>query len=158
MEVRYFDSHRSLLALVDHDISYSRFNNIQLLGNWRFEHLFTVNASYDYRRTPSLSTRNAMIGQQVSGLDELMEIYSEDELRDLAEDRTGTSEVYSLGLSRPLFQRFQASADISMMQLSGTPESGGVAATPAEAVPSPTALTALPRCRTPITSFITISS
>ncbi len=130
MEVRYFDNHRSLLALVDHDISYSRFNNIQLLGNWRFEHLFTVNASYDYRRTPSLSTRNAMIGQQVSGLDELMEIYSEDELRDLAEDRTGTSEVYSLGLSRPLFQRFQASADISMMQLSGTPESGGVAAVP----------------------------
>ena len=53
-----------------------------------------------------------------------------DEIGQLAQDRTAESDAYTLSASRPLGERWQWSVDIGSLTLSGTPASGGVAATP----------------------------
>jgi tetratricopeptide (TPR) repeat protein len=129
-ELRYFDTARSLVSLIDYDISYSEINSFVMLGNWAFPNRVTLNAMADFRKSPMLTTRNALIGQGDTTLDELVVLFGEDEVRQLARDRTGELQTYSLGVSLPLFDRFQLNTDLSMVDYTGTFESGGVLAVP----------------------------
>jgi tetratricopeptide (TPR) repeat protein len=129
-ELRYFDDSRSLIMLVDYDVSYSEMNSFVTLGNWAFPNRLTLNAMIDFRKSPLLTTRNALIGQSVSSIEELLVLFGEDEIRQLAKDRTGDLQTYSLGLSAPLFDRFQLNADATMTNYDGTLASGGVPAIP----------------------------
>ncbi len=129
-ELRYFDDQFSVIGMLDYDVSYGVLNSVMLLGNWRFDNLLTLNATLDMRKSPYLMTRNAMIGQQVENFSELLDIYTEDELRALAEDRASDVRTVTLGLGRPLFDRFQINADVTLSDFSGTPASGGVAEMP----------------------------
>jgi tetratricopeptide (TPR) repeat protein len=129
-ELRYFDDVRSLIMLADYDISYGEMNSFVTLGNWAFPNRMTLNAMIDFRKSPLLMTRNALIGQPVSTIEELLQIFGEDEIRQLAEDRTGDLQTYSLGLSVPLFDRFQINADTTLVNYEGTPASGGVPGIP----------------------------
>jgi hypothetical protein len=125
-ELRYFDERFSLIGMLDYDVSYSVLNSVVLLGNWRFDNLLTLNATLDLRKSPYLMTRNAMIGQPVDDFGQLLDIYTENELRALAEDRAADVRTVTLGMGRPLFDRFQINADVTMTEFSGTPASGGV--------------------------------
>lgn len=125
-ELRYYDEHRSLVSLVDYDVSYGALNSFVVLGNWGFDNRLTLNAMIDYRKSPVLTTRNALIGQPVATIQELLTLFGQDEIRILAEDRTGDLYTYSFGLSAPLFERFQINADVTRMDYSGTDASGGV--------------------------------
>lgn len=125
-ELRYYDEHRSLVSLLDYDMSYGALNSFVVLGNWAFDNRVTLNAMVDYRKSPVLTTRNALIGQPVATVQELFALFGEDEIRTLAEDRTGDLYTYSFGLSVPLFERFQINADVTRMDYSGTDASGGV--------------------------------
>ena len=129
-ELRYFDEARSLIMLVDYDLAYSEINSFVTLGNWAFPNRMTLNAMIDFRKSPLLTTRNALIGQGVSSIDELLLIFREEEIRELARDRTGDMQTYSLGVSAPLFDRFQINADATMVNYDGTVASGGVPAVP----------------------------
>jgi hypothetical protein len=129
-ELRYFDDVRSLIMLADYDTSYGEMNSFVTLGNWAFPNRMTLNAMVDFRKSPLLMTRNALIGQPVSTIEELLQIFGEDEIRQLAEDRTGDLQTYSLGLSVPLFDRFQINADSTLVNYEGTSASGGVPGVP----------------------------
>jgi tetratricopeptide (TPR) repeat protein len=129
-ELRYFDEARSLIMLVDYDLAYSEINSFVTLGNWAFPNRMTLNAMIDFRKSPLLTTRNALIGQGVSSIDELLLIFREEEIRQLARDRTGDIQTYSLGVSAPLFDRFQINGDATMVNYDGTVASGGVPAVP----------------------------
>jgi len=125
------DERRSLVGLVDYDVGYGELNTVLLLGTWRFENRLTFNALIDQRRGSVLTTRNALIGQPVERLDELMPAFTEDEIRQLALDRTAVTRSVTLGVSRPLAQRFQVNADFTLTETDATVASGGVAAIPA---------------------------
>ena len=129
-ELRYFDDARSLVMLADYDISYSELNSFVTLGNWAFDNRVTLNAMIDFRKGPLLTTSNALIGQPVSTMEELRLIFGEEEIRRLARDRTDSLQTWSLGVSTPLFERFQVNADATMIRSEGTRASGGVAAVP----------------------------
>jgi len=129
-EVRYYDDARSLITLLDYDVSFGEVNSFVMLGNWAFANRVTLNARVDTRKTPLLTTRNALIGQPFTTLDELVESLGEEQVRQLARDRTGDMQTYSLGVSSPLFDRFQVNADLTMLNYSGTPASGNVPAIP----------------------------
>ena len=130
-EVRFMDETKSLVGLVDYDIGYGELNTVLLLGTWRFENRLTFNALIDQRRGSVLTTRNALIGQPVENLGELMPAFTEDEIRQLALDRTAVTRSVTLGVSRPLAQRFQVNADVTLTETDATVASGGVAAIPA---------------------------
>jgi tetratricopeptide (TPR) repeat protein len=129
-EARYFDPVRSLLAFVDYDISYDALNTMVLLGTWTLPERTTINASVDYRKSPVLTTTNALQGQTVPDLDELLNSLSEDEIRQLAEDRTADVTTLTLGASHPFSDRFQISGDVTTSRVSGTNSSGGVEGIP----------------------------
>jgi tetratricopeptide (TPR) repeat protein len=129
-EARYADERRSLVGLIDYDTSYSELTAAVLLGSWRFENRMVANLLLDERKSPVLTTRNALIGQSVSDIEELMLLYNEDEIRRLARDRTASTHTVTVGISSPFAQRFQVNADVTTTQTDATEASGNVAAIP----------------------------
>jgi hypothetical protein len=129
-EVRYFSPSRSFFSLVDYDTSYHELNLLLITANLTFPDKTTLNLSIDSRMSPILTTSNALQGQGVETVAILLDTYSEDEIRKLAEDRTATLRTYTVGLSRPLHEKLQISVDAAFSRMAGTKASGGVEASP----------------------------
>jgi len=123
-EARYFERNRSLLAFLDYDISYASLNTFIFLGTWRLEDNTTINASLDYRNSPILTTTNALQGQPVRKLSDLNDLFSENQIRQLAEDRTAKSTSATLGASHPFSEKFQLDGDVTVSKLSDSKDSG----------------------------------
>jgi hypothetical protein len=130
-EVRMYRPGLTLVGRIDYDLYYQSLNDVLMLATFALPGQWTASVNLDRRASPSLTTRNAMIGQPVQEFDELFGLYSPEEIEQLAEDRTAEAQAYSVALSRPLGERWQWSVDVSSMTLGATPESGGVGATPA---------------------------
>lgn len=128
-EIRYFETNRSFLSLLDYDTSYDVLNTLLFLGNLTLPDKTSFNFVFEQRKSPILTTSNALQGQTVATVSELLTLFSEDEIRSLAKDRTPDSRSITLGVSRPLDSRFQISGDVTVTNLSDTPASGGVPAT-----------------------------
>jgi tetratricopeptide (TPR) repeat protein len=128
-EFRYFGANQSLWGMLDYDTLFKEIGSAYLHGSWRFANRLTLHGSLDRRRSPFLSTGNAIIGQPVASFAELAVIFSEDELRQLGIDRTSIATTFSLGVSHSLTPRLQISADVNQTDVDGTPASGGVEAT-----------------------------
>ncbi len=125
-EVRYFQPGRTVVALVDYDTHFRALNNALLLATFALPGRWTVTANLDQRKSPSLSLRNALIGQTTSSFDELLRLLPRDEIQQLALDRTADSKLYSLSIGRPFGERWQWTLDFSSFNTAGTPASGGV--------------------------------
>jgi len=126
-EARFNYSKGSYFSLLDYDVSYSRLNTFLFVGNWLFSGNKTINLSADYRQTPSLSTSNALIGQSIGSISELLSTMSEDDVRALALDRTAGAYSLSLGGATPLNDKYQLSGTVTVSEQTGTEASGGVA-------------------------------
>ncbi len=129
MEARYFHLNRSLFALVDYDTSYSELNTFLISANIKLSAITTANMFLDIRRSPILTTSNALQGQTAGTLNNLLQTLSEDEIRALALDRTARSRSLLVGITRELSKKLQISGDVTVSELTGTPASGGVEAT-----------------------------
>ena len=134
-ELRYFDPKRSLFSLVDYDIHYSSLNTFMLQGNWTLEDETRLYMNLDYRNSPILSTTNALSGQTdsvtnlpIETIEDLQGQYTDDEIYDLAVDRTAKTSTISFGASRPLYPTLQLSGDVTITSTGDTPASGGVEA------------------------------
>jgi tetratricopeptide (TPR) repeat protein len=125
-EVRYFRPGRTVVALADYDTHFQELNNALLLATFALPDRWTVTANVDRRKSPSLSLRNALIGQTVTSFDELLRLLPLSEIEQLAVDRTANSNLYSLSVSRPFGERWQWTLDYSQFDTAGTPASGGV--------------------------------
>jgi hypothetical protein len=129
-EAHYLDDKRSLTSMVDYDYDYGELNTALVLATWRFDNRLTLTGLVDVRTSPVLTTRNALIGQPVTTIEELLRVLTEDELQQLARDRTADSTTMTLGFAKPLFERFQINADITVTEIGGTIGSFGVPALP----------------------------
>jgi hypothetical protein len=128
-QLRWLGRRGFALALADYDVSYATLNSAMLIGNWRVTDATSLSLLGDVRKSPALTTYNALQGQPVDDFDELLDLFDEDEIRDLAEDRTATSRMVTLGASHQLGERWQIGCDLTLSNLSDTEESAGVAAT-----------------------------
>jgi tetratricopeptide (TPR) repeat protein len=127
-EVHYFKPGRTLVALVDYDIHFQDLNSALLLGTLELPGRWTLTANLDHRKSPPLTLRNSLIGQPVENFDELMKLFTVDELEQLARDRTADADLYSVSISRPFGERWQWTVDYASFTSNGTPASGGVEA------------------------------
>jgi hypothetical protein len=127
-ELRYFDERRTMTTMVDYDIDFNELNMLLMLGTWRLQNRITLSLLLDQRKSPILTTRNALIGQPVETIREMLLVWTEDEVRELARDRTAESKTMTLGLATPLGERFQLNFDMTTAEIDGTVASGGVAA------------------------------
>lgn len=127
-ELRYSQANRSLFALLDYDIYFNVLNTFFVFGNWILPDSTSFNITVDFRKSPILTTSNALQGQAVGDVSGLLSLFSKDEIKQLAKDRTADSRTYTVGVTRPINRMLQVSGDITMTNLSGTPASGGVLA------------------------------
>ncbi len=129
-EVRWFTPGRTIVGLFDYDYDYSVVNMALLLGTFELPGQYTLTGSVDRHKSPYLTTRNALSGQPVESLSELVDLFGESAVRSLAEDRTADADTVSISVSHPLGTRFQWTADASATRISDLPASGGVEAIP----------------------------
>jgi hypothetical protein len=129
-ELRFAQSDMTVFSLVDYDISYSQVNIALLSGNYFFPDQSTFNFSVDYRTSPILTTTSALQGQPVTSIQDLLGLFTEDQVRQLAVDRTATMSSASIGASHPFSDKLQVSVDAMVTDISGTIASGGVDAAP----------------------------
>jgi len=131
LEARYLDDRRSVTGMFDFDINYEELNAALVLGTWRFPNRITVSALFDMRMSPFLTTRNALIGQPITTVEELLLVWTVEEIERLALDRTSRSVTTTIGIAKPIGERFHLNADITTTEIDATVASAGVAAMPA---------------------------
>jgi SPOR domain len=129
-EIRYFDANLSGFGVVDYDIYYSELNLATLSSSYVFENRATTSFTVDYRRSPILSINDALIGQSVSRVSDLVAAFTPEELRQIALDRTAISKSATLSATYPLDERYQIGADYTISHLTGTTASAGVEGLP----------------------------
>lgn len=128
-EVRYSYSRGSFFTLVDYDIYHGQLNTILSTGSLLLPDRTMLNLSFDYRQSPILTTSNALIGQTVvRDLDALRNIFTMQELKQLAEDRSAISKTVTFSVTHPLTEKLQIAGDVTWAKLEDTEASGGVEA------------------------------
>lgn len=128
-ELSYFKDSLSMYSLIDYDIFFNALNAFLVSGSYSTQSAQRFSWSLNYRKSPYVGTRNALIGQSVDSFSELQNLFiTDEEILDLALDRTLTSKTASLQFSQPINSTFDFSSSITYMNLSGAPESGGVPA------------------------------
>ncbi|VAW61958.1 hypothetical protein MNBD_GAMMA08-2044 [hydrothermal vent metagenome] len=113
-EIRYFHPRRTLFSLIDYDIKFGELNTLLAIGNWQFENRIQLNATVDIRKSPFLTTSNALLGSGLTTVDELLQTITEDEIVALAKAQTVTSKSFILGINSPLNDQYQISADVTL--------------------------------------------
>ena len=131
IEGRYLASWASLVAIVDYDTFYRSLNTGSLLGTVQLPARWSLSFDAERRNSPVLTTRNALIGQPDTTLAQLEQVFTVQEIFQLARDRTPYTTDYSLTATRPLGQRFQFSSTVSATETGASPASGGVDEQPA---------------------------
>jgi tetratricopeptide (TPR) repeat protein len=128
-EIRYFDDHRSLYTLVDYDISYNLTNIAMVQGSWQTAGQTTFSLLLDRRRAPTLSTNNALYNGTVTAMTpvpttikQLLNTFSEDQIRTLAEDATAVAYQAQLGVTTPLNATWQLGADFGLTNIGALPQ------------------------------------
>jgi tetratricopeptide (TPR) repeat protein len=129
-ELHYAGEKGNITGIVDYDLGYGELNSILGLGAWRLNSGATVSGLIDIRNSPILTTRNALIGQPAATIEDLLLVWTEDEIRQLAADRTAQARTVTVGISQPLGERFNLNADLSTTEIDATVASGGVDAIP----------------------------
>tara|TARA_R110001583_G_scaffold111338_1_gene260392 strand:- start:4105 stop:5841 length:1737 start_codon:yes stop_codon:yes gene_type:complete len=128
-ELSYFKDAVSVFSLVDYDIFFNELNALLFSGSYSTESAQRYSWSLNYRKNPYVGTRNALIGQSIDSFAELQNLFiNDEEILDLALDRTLTSKTASLQFFQPINERYDFSASITWMDLASAPESGGVPA------------------------------
>ena len=130
LQTRYSAAGRTAVVLVDYDIAFQQLNSATVIGNAKVGDSWVMGFDADHRRSPLLQLSNALIGQSATDLTALENQFTPSQIKQLALDRTATSNSYVLSASRPLGERWQFMVNLSALELSGTPASGAVAATP----------------------------
>ena len=129
-EVRYREGPVNVVGLVDYDISYNVLNTFLVNSTWVLDNEWRLNGVVRFGSLPYLTTRNALAGQTARSIDQLLDTYSEGQIRTLARNRTAQATSISAGVSIPLSERIDLSLDLSARQSDATEASGGVASIP----------------------------
>jgi len=127
-EFKYSNQGVSIFGLIDYDLYFSELNALMFSGSYVGDNSMRYNWAINQRKSPYISTRNALVGQASDSIEELQEtFFTDDEIFDSAVDRTLESTTATFQVSKPLNETFDLSSSITWMDISGAPESGGVA-------------------------------
>ena len=129
-EVQFQNNQFNFVGLFDYDASYNIVNTALLSAYWRFHDRISLHGRVRGGTAPFLTTRNAIVGQQVNTIRELFGTYTEGQIRRLARHRTADERFAAGGFSAAITERLQLRVDASYLEYSATVASGGVAAIP----------------------------
>lgn len=128
---QYFVPGRSVVSYVDYDTQYHSLNAAALLGTLQLPDRWLLTVDLERRNAPLLTTENALLGQVgIGSLPQLEQTYSQQQIFQLAKDRTPLLSSYIVSAMKQLGERFQVMFDVFVTRESTTPASGGVEAIP----------------------------
>ncbi len=125
-EARYFKDGKSLFAMVDYDLHFKELNLVMINSNWILSEKTTLYANFDYRKSPLLTSTNAIQGQGVENLSDLFTLYTDDEIFLIAAERTASIKTATFGLNKAISDKYRVSVDLTATDLTGTVSSAGV--------------------------------
>ena len=127
-ELRFRKDDFNAFGLIDYDIHHGQVNLALATLAYTAPDRSNISVTADYRRSPLLTTTNALIGQvglidalPFTDLRDLLLFYSPEELYELARDRTLTSKSLTMAYSKPLTEKLQANFDVTLTEISGSP-------------------------------------
>lgn len=129
-ELRYADAEKSAFLTVDYDTHFGELNAAIFNGSWTLPDKSTFRAAADYRKSPYLSTSNALVGQPFKTLFELLQENTLADAEKAAVDRTATYKSASVGYTRQISEKLQLNLDFTAVDIDGTIASFGVDAIP----------------------------
>ena len=128
---QYFVPGRSVVSYVDYDTQYHSLNAAVLLGTLQLPDRWQLTVDLERRNAPLLTTENALIGQVgIRTVAQLQQLYTQQEIDQLAKDRTPLFSSYIVSALKQLGERFQVMLDLFVTQEAATPATGGVEAIP----------------------------
>ncbi len=130
-EFEYRRGRGYLLGIIDYDLFYGDLNNFTTMGSFPYSEKLDFNLSYNFRNAPLLTTSNALVGQGVTSIEELKALFSDEEIYQLAEDRTSKGQNINIGSNYQIDNRRQLYLNFSYDSIEETIASGGVAETTA---------------------------
>lgn len=125
-EARYFDPIKAFFTLFDYDVFFKALDIFLFNGHWTLPTKTTLNLILDYRKSPLLTLNNSIIGQGVTKISDIEGSFTQDQLKQLAKDRTANSKSATFGITQDLKKNLQLTAEVSVSELEGTITSGGV--------------------------------
>lgn len=126
-ELRYRTQQRSFFAMLDYSTAFSEINYLMMVYNHYLSERSSIDVIADYRKSPFLTTTSSLQGQVgVSTLGDLTATLTEDEIEQLALDRTALYKSLTVMYTRPLSEKVEFNTDFSVSNLSGTDASAGV--------------------------------
>jgi len=119
-DFRYVDLSKFAFGNVDYDVRFARLNAAIFSGSWTLFDKSTVYGGADYRRTPYLSTWNALLNQPFTTLYDMLRYQTQtsEQLQQLVTDQTPIYKSAMLGFSHPLSDKLQIAADATIVSLS----------------------------------------
>ena len=119
---QYFVPGRSLVSYVDYDTQYHSLNAAVLLGTLQLPDRWQLTVDLERRNAPLLTTQNALIGQVgITTVPQLEQLYTQQQIDQLAKDRTPLLSSYIVSALKQLGERFQVMLDLFVTQESATP-------------------------------------
>jgi hypothetical protein len=129
-DLRYFDTHRTLYALVDYDVQFAALNAATLQGTYQLEDQTTLSMLLDDRKAPTLTTSNGLLQwgcasyvdyfagncQKTATTSPTVEL-----LRQAAEATTANSHQLAFDLSHPLGKSWQIALDARVSSVGALP-------------------------------------
>jgi len=129
MELRHFDRLITFYSILDYDTQYHLLNNLITNIRYQIQKKTQIGLHLDFRRSPLISTSNALQGQATTSLSELLQSANESEIKQLARDRTAKYAAVTSSVQYKFSKHVNFNNDYTISRFSSTPASGGVAAT-----------------------------
>lgn len=137
LEARVLKKRFNAFALIDYDVKFQTLNLGLVTFNYNFPDNSNFSLTADYRRSPLLTTSNALIGMfdtttnlPIFSLDGLQPFFTDPQIYQLARDRTLVTKSLTMSYSRPLSKKLQANLDFTMTDTGGTSATPATAGTP----------------------------
>lgn len=120
-ELRYRSETQSFFTMIDYSTAFGEINYLMMIYNRHLPDKASLDVIADYRKSPFLTTSSSLQGQLgASTLADLSATLTEEELAQLASDRTGLYKSLTAIYTRPLSDNLEFNSDISVSNLSGT--------------------------------------
>lgn len=113
---------------VEYDLKFQELNRFVVSGAFAYDDGSRLTGRFAHYRGPGLNLQNALIGQSVDTIDELLLTNTPDQIEDLALDRSAWITTLGVTYFTKVNDKWDLGLDATLQDSTGTPASGGVAA------------------------------
>ena len=129
-EVRYIKNGNSLYMTLDYDTMFKEYNIASIQGSVQTKGQTNITLLYDQRKAPPLTITNAIIGQSVTTVRELLQTRTEEQLREQSLATTALVKQAQASITTPLSGAWQLGADYRLTNVGALPAYEDIPATP----------------------------